>query len=116
MAGRSGKPAVAREQWSVKCLRKCDVDCIISREIMAQIPDARQKKIVRMPLKGKSGQHLKSGAAMLAANLSSGCISTQDLRHFGVDQMRRVQPLLRIKQLPFDSRRSWRAQQHFEQS
>jgi len=44
---------ITREQRSVKSFRKGHVDGIVSREIVPQIPDPRQKEIMRMSAQGK---------------------------------------------------------------
>ena len=56
MASRSGETLVARQQRSVERFGKRDVDGIIGREIVPQIPDARQKDVMRVTLQGKIGE------------------------------------------------------------
>jgi hypothetical protein len=53
MAGRSSEAFVASEQWSVERFSESNVDGVIGSEIVPQIPDPRQKEIVRISVQGK---------------------------------------------------------------
>jgi|GEM_PF-3637018 len=93
MAGRGGKTLIAREQRSVERFRKGHVDRIVSREIVPQIPDPRQKEIVRISAQGKIREVGKSRTAAFAIDLALCRISPDHLRDFDIEQMRHVQRL-----------------------
>ena len=97
MASRSGETLVARKQRSVERFGKGDVDGIIGREIVPQIPDTRQKKIMRVSAEGKVSEVGESRAAAFAVDLALCRIPADDLRNFDIEQMRRMQRLLRFE-------------------
>ncbi len=90
MAGCSGQTLITCEQWSVERFRKGHIDGIVSREIVPQIPDPRQKKIVRISAQGKVRKVGESGAAAFATDLAVRRISPDHLRNFDIKQMRHV--------------------------
>jgi hypothetical protein len=94
MASRSGETLVARKQRSVERFGKGDVDGIIGREIVPQIPDTRQKEIMRVSAEGEVSE---SRAAAFAVDLALCRIPADDLRNFDIEQMRRMQRLLRFE-------------------
>jgi len=93
MAGRSGETLVAGKQRSVERFGQGDVHGIIGREIVPQIPDTRQKKIVWISVQGKVSKVSKSHAAALDVDLPVCGIPANHLRNFNVEQVRRVQCL-----------------------
>ena len=97
MAGRGGKAPVTCQQRRLKRFREGDIDSIVGRQIMAQVPDARQKKAVRIPAQRKVAQIGERRAATLRINVAGRFIPAHDLRHFDIEQMRRVQRLPRIE-------------------
>lgn len=54
MAGRGGETLVAREQRRAERFGKGDIDGVIGREIVPEIPHARQRNSCGYPRKGKS--------------------------------------------------------------
>ena len=97
MASRSGETLVARKQRSVERFGKGDVDGIIGREIVPQIPDTRQKEIMRVSAEGKVSEVGESRTAAFAVDLALCRIPADDLRNFDIEQMRRMQRLLRFE-------------------
>lgn len=97
MARRSGETLVARKQRSVQRFGKGYVDGIIGRKIVPQIPNARQKEIMRVSAEGKVGEIGKSRAAAFVVDLALYRIAADHLRDFDIDQMRRMQRLLRFE-------------------
>jgi len=97
MAGCSGQMLITREQRSVERFRKGHIDGIVSREIIPQIPDPRQKEIVRISAQGKVREVGESRAAAFAIDLSVRRISSDHLRDFDIEQMRHVQRLSRVE-------------------
>jgi hypothetical protein len=65
MASHSGETLVARQQRSVERFGKGDVDGIMGREIVPQIPDTRQKEIMRYRRKGKSARSARAARPRL---------------------------------------------------
>ncbi len=94
VASRSGKTLVARKQRCVERFGKGDIDGIVGREIVPQIPDALQKEIVRVSAEGKVSEVGKSRAAAFVVDLALCRIPADDLRNFDIEQMRRMQRLL----------------------
>ncbi len=97
MAARRGETFVAREQRSVEGFGKSHVDSIVRGEIVPQIPDPRQKEIVRISVDGKVREIGESRAAAFAIDLAIRRISADHLRDFDIEQMRHVQRLSRVE-------------------
>ena len=97
MASRSGETPVARKQRSVERFGKGDGDGIRGGEIVSQIPDPRQKEIMRVSAEGKVSEVGKSRAAAFVVDLALCRIPADDLRDFDIEQMRRMQRLLRFE-------------------
>jgi transposase len=97
MAGRGGEASITREQRSVERLGEGDVDGVVSREIVPQIPDARQKEIMRISVHGKIREIGESRAATFTIDLAVRRISPNHLRDFDVEQMRSMQRLSRVE-------------------
>ncbi len=102
MAGRCGETLVAGKQDSVKRLGKSHISGIIGGQIVAQIPDARQQKIVRKALQRKRGEVREGGATALFIEVAVRGISPDHLRNLHIDQMRRVQCLTWFENPLFD--------------
>lgn len=100
MASRGGETLVTRQQRCVERFGKGDVDGIIGCEIVSQIPDTRQKEIMRVSAEGKVSEVGESRAAAFAVDLALCRVSADDLRNFDIEQMRRMQRLSRFEQ-PF---------------
>ena len=98
MAGGSGETFVTGEQRGVEHFGQGDVHGVIGREMVPQIPDARQQDIVRIPVQRKVCEVSESHAAALGINLAVCGITANHLRNFDVEQMRRVQRPGRIEQ------------------
>ena len=91
--GRGGEALVARQQRRVERFGKGDVDGIIGGEIVSQIPDPRQKEIMRVSAERKVGEVGESRATAFAVDLALCRIAADDLRNFDIEQMRRMQRL-----------------------
>src|ERR1700730_7019331 len=102
MTGRPGEPPVAGDQRHSERLGKRNVDRIISREVVSQVPDARQQETVRMPGQRKSRKNRKSRAAAFAVNLAADRIAPDGVRDLYIDQMRGMQRLAIPEQPAFD--------------
>ena len=112
--GRSETP-VAGDERSIERLGKCDVGSVMGREIVPHIPDARQKKIMRITQQPQVRQVGESCAASLAVDLAGRGVAADHLCDFDIDEMRRVKRLSRGEQALFHRARRARAQQRFEE-
>ena len=65
MAGGCGEAPVAREQRRVKRLGQRDIGGVIGRQIVAQLPNARQKEIMPISPQGKVREVGKGQSAAL---------------------------------------------------
>ncbi len=116
MAGRGGEASVAREQRSVERFGKGYVDGVIGRQVVSQIPDARQKEIMRVSVQRKIREIGESGAAAFAIDLAIRRVTLDHLCDLDIEQMRGVQRLARIEQPSFHHLCRRRAEERFEQS
>jgi hypothetical protein len=115
-SGCGGEPSVTCEQRCVKRFRESHIDGVIGREVVPQIPDTCQKKIVRIPSNWKIREIGESLVAPLCVDLTGGCIAAQHLGHFDIDEVRRVQCLLRVaEKTPPYGLRCRRLKQDFQQ-
>jgi hypothetical protein len=95
MAGGCGQTPVARQQGYVEHLGERDIGGIIGRQIVPQIPNARQKEIVRIPPQRKVRQIGEGHAAARAIDFAICGIPSNYLCDFDIKQMRRVECLMR---------------------
>ena len=116
MTGGCGQTSIARQQWCVEHLGQRDIGGIIGRQIVPQIPNARQEEIVRISMQGKVGQVGEGQTAALAADFAVREIASDHLRNFHIKQVRRVERLPGGKQPIFHGFRCWRAEEGFKQS
>src|SRR5205809_2367721 len=91
MAGGGGEPPVARDEWRTNRLRESNVGSIVCAQIVAQFPDARQQRKVRIAAHGKIGQVGESGATEFVCDIAPRRITPNDMGDLHVDQMRCVQ-------------------------
>jgi hypothetical protein len=94
----SRQPAVAGEQRGAERLREGDIDGVIGGEIAPQLPDTRQKKIMRISPNRKVREIGERLIAAFSVDLAGGRIPAKNLRHFDVDEMRRVQRFPRLRE------------------
>jgi hypothetical protein len=97
MAGGCGETPIAREQRSIESFGKGNVDGVVSREIVPQIPDSGQKEVVRISAQGEIREVGESRATAFVVDLAIRCVSANHLRDLDIEQMRRVQRLSRIE-------------------
>ena len=91
MTRGSSEALVAREQRRIERLGESDVDSIIGREIVPQLPDARQQKAVRIATQRKIGQVGERLSAALVVDLTGCRIAADHMGDFDVEQMRRME-------------------------
>ena len=115
VAGRGGETSVARQQRRVERFGEGDVDGVIRRKIVPQIPDARQKKLVRISMQRKVRKVGESRAAPFAIDLALRRIPADHLRDFDVEQMRCVQRPPRVEEPPVHRYCGRRAKQHLDE-
>ena len=106
--------SVARDERCFERFSESNVDGVIGGEIVPQFPHARQQHIMGVAVQGKNREVGEGRAALFAVDLPIRRITADHLRDFDIEQMRRVQRLLRIEQASFHCLRRRRAQQHFE--
>ena len=112
----NGQPSVTCKQHGIKRFREGHIDSVIGCEVIPQIPSAYQKKIVRIPSNWKIREIGESLAAAPVINLARGCIPAEDLCHFDVNEMRRVQRFLRLREKASCHHfRCWRLKQEFQE-
>jgi len=85
MAGGRGQAPVARQQWRVERLGQRHIGGVIGRQIVPQIPNAGQEKIMRVALQGKIVKVSKSRAPAFAIDLTLCRIPADHLRDFDVE-------------------------------
>lgn len=90
MTRRSRETSVASEQRSIERFGEGDVDGIVGREILPQIPNARQKELMRISVQGKIGEVGESHASAFAVDLAARGITSEHLRDFNIEQIRRM--------------------------
>src|SRR5665647_250516 len=115
MAWRSGETLVAGEEWSVEHFGEGDVHGVIGREIVPQIPHARQEKIVRISAQREVSEVLQGRAAALGIDITVSSVPPNHLRDFDVEQMGRMQCLRRLEQPLLYCACGGRAKERFQQ-
>lgn len=91
MPCRGGETAVAGEERRVQRLGERDISRVVSGQIAAKLPHARQQEFVGIAAKGERGKVFERLPATIGGDLASRRISAQDLGRFDVDEMRRVE-------------------------
>ena len=114
MDGRCGETFVAGKQDSVKRLGKRNISGVIGGQIVPQIPDTPQQKIMRKALQRKRGEVREGFATALLIELAARSIPPDHLRDLHIDQMRRVQGLTGFENPFFDCVRRRRPQKHLD--
>ena len=97
MTGRRGETVVACQQRGVERFGQRDIDSIIGREVIPQIPNARKKKIMRVTPQWKIRKIGERRAPAFTIDLAFCRIPADHLRDFDVEQIRRVQRFQRIE-------------------
>jgi len=96
MTGRRRKFSIAGEHWRIERLCESHVNGIIGRQIIAKFPYATEERKVRIPSQGEFGQIDKRIFSARRSDDSLRHLPSQHLRHFHVEQVRRMQ-LLRFR-------------------
>src|SRR5690348_9893837 len=115
MAGGGGKAAVAGHQWRLERLGQRNIGSVIGRQVVPQLPYARQQEIMRISPRGKVGQIRQGYAATLALDFSSRSVTADDLRNFDIEQVRRVERLAGREQPVFNGPRGRGLEKRFDQ-
>ncbi len=101
MAGGRRKPVVTCQQNGVQRFGQGDINGVIRGDIVAQRPNARQQKIMRVALHAKIAEIVECRAPAFGIDLASCCIFADDLCYFDVEQVRRVQGLRGREEMAF---------------
>ena len=115
MTGGCGEAPVARQQGGVKRLSQRHIDGVIGRQIVPQVPHARQQEIVRISPQGEVGEVGQRETAACAVDFAVRGVAPDDLSHFDIEQMRRMQRLPRGEKPILDGFSRRRAEQGFKQ-
>ncbi len=115
MAGGGGQTSVARQQWCVERFGQSDIGSVISRQIVPQRPNAGQKEIMRISYQGKVRQVRERHATALAVDFAIRGVAPDNLSNFHIEQMRRMERLMRREQAIFHEFRCLRAEKCFKQ-
>jgi len=91
MTWRLRQTPIACQKWRVERFRQRNVDGVVCRQIVAQVPDAFHKEVVRIARKRQVSQVVERCAAALCIDFTRERVSAQDLRDLHIEQMRRVQ-------------------------
>jgi len=116
MARRSCEASVARQKRRIQRLGKRDVDGIVGREIVPQVPYPRQKDAVGISPKGKVEEVVQRRAAPLRIDFAGGGVPSNDLGDLDIDEVGRMQRVPRAEEPPLRRLRRRRAQENLEQS
>ena len=103
------------KERSVQRLGERDISRVVSGQVAAKLPHARRQEFVGIAAKGERGEVVERLAATIGGDLACRRISAQDLGHFDVDEMGRVELFSRVEQPIFNVWRSRGAQKRFEQ-
>jgi hypothetical protein len=90
-ARRGCKVLVSRQERTGEPLGESHVRCVECGEIGAERPDAREKGLVPVSTHGEPRQKRNRESTAVLRNRAAGGLASQDLTHFDVDEMRRVQ-------------------------
>ena len=96
-----------------KRFRQGDIRRVISRKVVAQLPDTGQKQVVRVAVDGKITHSLESGPTALGRDLRPRHVPTNYLRDFEVHDMRRMECFVNMMHPILNSGCGDSAQQHF---
>jgi hypothetical protein len=89
--GEGREPKITGEQRSVKRFTQGDVDCVVCRQVVAQFPNARAKKMVGV---SEDGQRCQIGESFVSPGFiefSEEAISSKNVDDLNVQQVRSVQ-------------------------
>lgn len=114
MAGGRGQAPFARDKHGVEPFGESDIRGVIGREIVPQLPNARQQNVMGITLERQIGEIGESGLARCRIDIAGRDIAADHLGNFDVEQMGSVQALSRIEETCFDGFCSCSAQQRLE--
>ena len=87
VSGRGGEAPVARQKLRIQRLGQRDIDRVVRRQIMPQIPDPRQQEVVRVTPQREVGEIVECRPAARAVNLPARRLTAKYLGRFNIDQM-----------------------------
>ena len=97
MAGGAGQPAVARDQRRIQRFGEGDIDGVVGREIVPQVPNPGQQKHMRIAPDRQVGEIGQGLASAPVANLAGPGVTTENVGGFGIDEMRGGKGVARIE-------------------
>jgi len=109
-----GETPIAREKRSVERFGERNVNGVVGGEVVPQLPNWRQQKIVRIPSQGKVRQVGERRGAAFPVDVAVRGLATDRLSDLDVEQMRGVQRFPGVEQSRFDRLGRRRAQQRLD--
>ncbi len=114
MASGSRQTVVSCQQRGVQRFGQGYIDRVIRSDIGPQFPNPRQQKIVGVSLQAERSEVGDCHTSTRPVDLASCCIFANDLRHFDVKQVRRVQCLPRREHVALERICRGRTQEHLD--
>jgi hypothetical protein len=112
VAGGASEAAVTSDEGNVEQLGEGDVHRVVGRHVSAELPNAREKQSVRMACRRKSPEERDGNLARFVANLMVKRSASDDVRDFGVKEVRGVKILNASEQSLQGSRCSLAAEEN----
>ena len=106
--------AVARHERGIQRFGKGQIRRVIARQVVAQLPNARQQDEVRIAVEGKVGQVGKGLGASGRGDDARASVAAQDLSDFYVEEMGGVQSFARCEDSLADVRCGGRLKQNLK--
>ena len=106
MASRAGEAPVTSDQRNLELFRKRNIDGIVGRQIVSQIPDPEQQGVVRIPIQREVCEIGERCLAALAVDFAPCREATDHVRDLDIEQMRGVQCFIAAEQPAFHGWRS----------
>lgn len=91
MATRPREARIERHERCAESFGESDVCRIVSCEVIPQLPDAPYEGRMRVPVDRKIQKPVQRVLRSPARNLSTADVPTENLRHFQVNQVRRME-------------------------
>ena len=116
MPGRRRELCVAGYERSCEELCQGEIDGIVRRHVVAELPDAGQKDIMGVTVNGEGREIIECLKRTLMREITKSRISTQHLGDLNIDEMWCVERLFRREQSSLDRRPSLGDEERLDQS
>jgi len=91
VAGGTGEPGVERYERSVERFRERDVRGVVCSQVFAQLPDASDERLMRMPPNEQHSKIVERFRGVGCRHLSGLREAPKYLQHFEIDEVRSVE-------------------------